>query len=75
MNSLRPIASFNFIRHQDIRSLTLCIPESRIIAALLVQILEIDHAVPVSAGTYVHDARVEGGSGGGEERGEQELEE
>jgi hypothetical protein len=53
----------------------MCVPETRAVDAVQVEVGEVHGSVAVGAGCYVYDAGCEGGGGRGKESGEQELEE
>jgi hypothetical protein len=74
MDTLLAVQALNLVAHQDIGGFGLRVPETRIVAAVLVEIVEVHDSVAVGAGCDVDYAGVEGWSGGGEERWTQKLE-
>jgi hypothetical protein len=75
MDALGSIQTFDLIYHEDAGSFGLCVPETRAVDAVQVEVGEVHGSVAVGAGCYVYDAGCEGGGGRGKESGKQELEE
>jgi len=76
MQSLRSIPSLNFIRHINIRRLTLSIASKWAIAIFFIKVVVVnaDSRPAVAGRGNVYDAGGEGGGGGREEGGLEELE-